>query len=131
VLSKIKQQDKQFNTTDIASKVMKGRQGSYSSYNIQISTDDKHGFIVHADATDSANDFNELTRQVRKVDENLNKASTVICADAGYARAKDIADIIDEKQVIVPTPSLVRASKKEVKPFDKRYLLMPRRERSL
>lgn len=123
ILNIIQEQDKRFNTTDIDSKVMKGRQGSHSSYNIQISTDDKHGLIVHADATNSANDFNELTNQVRKADENLSQPSKIICADAGYASANDIANIIDEKQIIVPTPNLVRASEKQINPFDKQNFI--------
>lgn len=111
-------ENKKYNTTDPESELMKSRQGIHSALNVQVSTDDKNGLIVHADATSDQTDTKQLKIQSNNADENLEGKSAIICADAGYSNNEVAEELSKEKQII--RPSNQQASKKEISPFDKR-----------
>jgi len=97
------------NGTDPDSRIMKGRQGSHSSYNTQVVTDEKHGLIVSSDVTSSNNDLNQLSKQINQADQALQKPSDTVCADAGYSSLDDIAPLVEQgKQVVVPSNKQVQ-----------------------
>lgn len=102
LLGEIKGEEK-INGTDPDCQILKGRQGSHASYNAQIVSDDAHGLIASIDAGTSKNDLNELSKQVGKAEENLEKSADNVCADAGYSSVEDIKPLVEEgKTVIVP-----------------------------
>lgn len=91
------------NGTDPDCPIMKGRQGSHTSYNCQMVSDDANGLVLSTDASTSKNDLNELTKQVVKAEDNLGKPTKTVCADAGYSSVEDIKPLVaDGKTVIVP-----------------------------
>lgn len=110
------------NGTDPDSKIMKSRQGSHSSYNCQIVTDGANGLLVSTDATSAMNDLNQLTDQIEKAEETLEKESEITCADAGYSSVDDLKDLVDKgKMVVVPNNKQAKQEKNESKedPFGK------------
>lgn len=106
--------ERKINGTDPDSQIMKSHQGSHSSYNGQIVTDDAHGLIISTDANTSKNDLNELNKQVGNAEETLEKPANKVCADAGYSSVDDIKPLIDEgKTVIVPNNKQTQKVPKE------------------
>lgn len=100
------------NSTDPNCKIMKGRQGSHASYNCQIVADDANGLIVSTDTTVSMNDLNQLTTQIKKAEETLEKESEVNCADAGYSSVDDLKVLVESgRTVIVPNNNQMNQKK--------------------
>lgn len=103
ILKEFKEEER-VNGIDPACRIMKGRQGSHAGFNVQATTDESHGLIVILEGTQSANDLNELTSQVKKAKATLQRPSKTICADAGYSSIEDLVTLVEEgKTVIVPT----------------------------
>jgi transposase len=94
---------KEINGTDPDCKIMKTRQGSHASYNGQLVGDDTHGLIISADVTNSPNDLNELSKQIKKAEEILECTCKNVCADAGYSSVDDLATLVEQgKTLVVP-----------------------------
>lgn len=114
-----KKENRSINGTDPDCQIMKSRQGSHTSYNTQMGTDEANGLIVSIEATGAQNDLNQLSRQVKNAEENLGKKCEEVCADAGYSSSKDLATLVEEeKRVVVPTNKQVQKNKTD-NPFDK------------
>lgn len=121
ILDSFESSDKEhINQTDPDCSIMKSVQGSHASYNVQSVVDDKHGFIVHADAISEGNDRNQFAKQIDKANKQLTKPCKTACADAGYADTDELAKI-DSQQIKVIVPSQQQASDKEESPFSKRH----------
>lgn len=119
LINDIDDENKLINGTDSDCKVMKGRQGSHASFNCQSVVDDKNGLIVSIDVNSSANDFNQMTTQIIKAEETLEKESDVNCADAGYSSINDLKNLVEKgRMVIVPNPKQVARNQKD-EPFSK------------
>ena len=119
VLKEFDQSDRQrINLTDSHCALMRSIQGSHASYNVQSVVDDKHGFIVHAEAVNATSDINQFASQVEKAQEVLNGGCEVVCADAGYANTEELKKV-DEKGIKVVVPSQRQAMHKSQRPFDK------------
>ncbi len=113
--------EKQVNGTDPESKIMKGRQGSHPSYNVQSTTDEAHGLIVSLEGNNSGNDLNELNNQVENAEKTLEKTCKTICADAGYSSIEDLVPLVKEGKTVV-VPSFKQAKKeKKAKLFSKEH----------
>lgn len=111
---------KKVNGTDPECKILKSRQGSHASYNVQATTDLENGLIVSLEGTSSRNDLNQLSDQVEIAERNLGKPCTTICADSGYSSIADLVKLdLKGKKVIVPTTKQVEKEKID-NPFDKR-----------
>lgn len=109
---------RQVNRVDPESKQMKSPRGSHPSYAVQSVVDDENGLIVQVDAVNDANDLNQLSKQVKKAEDNIQQPCKTACADAGYSNIEDIEKIeSDERNVIVPSQR--QASRKPPGPFDK------------
>jgi transposase len=102
-----KEESQKINGTDPEAHLMKGRQGSHPSYNTQLTSDGQHGLIVNLEATQSKNDLNQLKKQVDQSDKILGHVSQTIVADAGYSSIEDIAPLMEEKTIVVPTKEQV------------------------
>ncbi|MBL4658179.1 MAG: IS1182 family transposase, partial [Flavobacteriales bacterium] len=115
--------EEKVNGTDPDSKIMKGRQGSHSGYNTQMVTDEAHGLIVSMDVSTSANDLNELHKQVKNAEETLCKQAQNICADAGYSSVNDIEPLLKEGRTVI-VPNNKQAQKQSTEdPFSKEAFL--------
>lgn len=113
-------QETAINTTDPESKIMKGRQGSHSSYNGQIAVDDLHGLIVSADTVTDVIDKNQLEHQVGQAEENTGKPCRTVCADAGYSSVDALKPLVDsERTVIVPNNKQAQKDPEAPGLFDK------------
>lgn len=110
--------EKTINLTDPESKLLKSRQGSHASYNVQTVVDDTHGLIVTAETEGKATDHGQLSTQVTAAEETLGKQVETVCADAGYYDIDDITKLDEQdKKVIVPNNN--QASNKKVSKFSK------------
>jgi len=108
------------NQTDPDCAMMHSIQGSHASYNIQSVVDDKHGLIVHAEATSDTNDSKQFAQQINQANELLEIPCQTACADAGYSDVTEL-ERIDQKEIKVIVPSQRQALHKPEKPFSKSH----------
>ena len=121
-LLKTMEEEKQekINSTDTESVTIHGRQGSHAGYNAQIVVDEKHGLIVNSDVVSENNDMGQFTDQIEQANEILGKPCKTACADAGYSKASDLKDTVEEKiEVIVPSQKQAEHRSKGEEPFSK------------
>jgi len=92
-------------TTDPEARVMKNGDGGYApAYNVQVSTDVKHGIIVDVEAVQAGNDWDQLIPAVERIEERLGTPSQMI-ADAGYTSHENIEAAAEKKiDLIGPVP---------------------------
>ncbi len=108
------------NLTDPDCALMRSRQGSHASYNVQGVVDDQQGLIVHAEAVPDATDVNQFARQIDQANREFPRPCRVACADAGYADTKELSKI-DAQGIQVIVPSQRQALHKEEGPFTKSH----------
>ena len=93
----------QRNFTDPESKIMKMGNGSFDqAYNCQAAVDSKSQIIVAREATDAANDKEQVEPMVEQIEENLKAKPKKLSADSGYysednvryLRGKEIDDYV-------------------------------------
>jgi transposase len=109
------------NLTDPDSALMKSRQGSHTSYNVQSVVDDRHGLIVHAEAVSATSDVNQFAKQIDQANQMLAKPCEVAVGDAGYADTEELKKI-DAQGIKVVVPSQRQAlHHREDKPYSKSH----------
>lgn len=113
------------NSTDTDCVKAKSRQGIHAAYNVQSTTDGKHGLIIQAQAVSQSTDFNQLSVQVQAASENVGKTPQHACADAGYSDVDDARKIDPQINIIVPSTNQAQEDKGlvPVHPFDKRHFV--------
>lgn len=113
------------NSTDPDSVNAKGRQGTHACYNVQSTTDGKHGLIVQAEAVSQSNDFNQLSVQVETAAQTIGRTPQHVCADAGYADVDDIQKIAPVINVVVPSNHQAQEAngRSPIKLFDKTHFV--------
>jgi transposase len=79
--------------TDPDCNMMKSRDGKIPGHNVQISTDNKHHFIVFESVTSQANDINQLKPALDEIREELEMNVEQIIADTGYCNLDEIETI--------------------------------------
>lgn len=120
---------RKINGTDPDSKIMKGHQGSHSSYNNQMSVDQKHGLVVAMQASDASNDLNQLNDQVTQAEQVLEKPVKIVCADAGYSSIKDLKLLVNRKKtVIVPNSKQAQKPQHKHQVFEKEFFRYNKKE---
>jgi transposase len=77
--------------TDIDSRLMLANGKMDVCYNVQTAVDSGHKLIAEFEVTNNANDMNQLTPMMEKVQDILKTETIAVAADAGYASASDIA----------------------------------------
>jgi transposase len=77
--------------TDNDSRLMPANGKMDICYNVQMAVDSKHKLIAEFEVTNNANDMNQLTPMMEKVQDILETKTIAAAADAGYASASDIA----------------------------------------
>ena len=111
------------NTTDKDAVKVKGRQGIHAGMNHQVVTDWKHGLIVSSDVVKESNDLRQLSKQIDKANESLDKPCKIAVGDAGYSSATECEKLVQKGiEVIVPSQKQASHKKEEEKtddPFDK------------
>lgn len=95
---------KTINMTDPDCAIMRSRQGSHTSYNVQSVVDDENGLIVHVEPVSDTNDAKQFARQVNAANQNLPSPCKVACADAGYSDVGEM-EKIDKQDITVIIPS--------------------------
>jgi hypothetical protein len=115
------------NQTDPDCAMMHSVQGSHTSYNIQSVVDDKHGLIVHAEATSDTNDSRQFARQIDQANELLETRCKVACADAGYSDTAEM-EKIDEQGIKVIVPSQRQALHEPESQFSKSHFTYDREQ---
>jgi len=85
--------------------LVKGRNGKFAGYNLQIGVDSKNHFIVSNHVTTDTNDRNQLGECVREAVSQLGTAPREAIADKGYANFKDILYLEEQgTECFVPVP---------------------------
>ena len=109
-----------YNTIDEESIKMKTRQGAHACHNAQVTTDAKHGLIIHSETTDKS-DSHQFKEQLEQSIEVLGKKPKAACSDAGYYSVKNLDGIDEDIQVIIPSQrqSQLEKNADALKPFDK------------
>lgn len=106
------------NQTDPDCSIMKGVQGSHSSYNVQSVVDEKNGLIVNTDAVDDTSDIHQFAEQVDEANKVLEQPCDVACADTGYAHTNEL-EKIDAQDILVIVPSKRQGQRHGKLPFSK------------
>lgn len=116
-----KSNKKSINSTDPDCIKAKTRQGTHAVHNVQMTTDAKHGLIVHAETVGQNNDLNQLNKQIIQCAQNLNKKPETLCADSGYHSVEDLNKIDKDITVIVPSQKQAQKenARRPIRPFDK------------
>ena len=110
----------QMNLTDPDCALMHSVQGSHASYNVQSVVDDKHGFIVHAEAVSETSDVNQFAQQIDQANGVLEEPCEAACGDGGYADTEELQKI-DAQGIKVIVPSQRQALHEEEGPFSKSH----------
>jgi transposase len=77
--------------SDPEARFMKQSDGGLApSYNVQISADARHGFIVGLDVSQQANDSAQLLPAVERIEQRLGRPPQQIVADGGYTTQEAI-----------------------------------------
>ena len=110
------------NTIDQDCIKMKTRQGMHACHNAQVTTDAKHGLIIHSETTENS-DSTQFKEQLQKTTEILGKKPKAACSDAGYYSIKNLEGIDEDIDVIIPSQreSQLKKDPDAVKPFDKEH----------
>jgi transposase len=75
----------QVSETDPQARFMRTRSnGVAPAYNVQITTDAEHGFIVDVDATNEANDAQQLAPAMARVEQSTGQRPHTVIADGDY-----------------------------------------------
>jgi len=82
--------------TDPDSRLMKANGKMDVCYNVQTVVDAKHKLISEFEATNKANDLNQITPMAEKAKEILETDKLAIVADAGYDSAQDIVSSMEQ-----------------------------------
>lgn len=120
-IKKIEEEEKEkINLTDKECVIIKGRQGTHAGYNAQMVVDEKNGLIVNVDVVSESNDMNQFSKQIKNANEVLAKKCQTACADAGYSKADNLKEIVEEGiEVIVPSQRQALHNAKEDNKFRK------------
>jgi len=104
IASNLKQTHKKsINTIDPDCVKVRSRQGTHAGYNTQLTVDEKHGFIVTAEAAEHSQDANQFNAQIKEAQKTLNKKPKITCADSGYHSLEDLEQVDNDITVIVPS----------------------------
>lgn len=86
--------ENQISLTDPDSRLMRGRNGSDVSYNVQTAVDAKNKLIAEFDVTNEGNDLKQLASMASATAEILEMPGITVVADTGYNSASEIAECI-------------------------------------
>jgi hypothetical protein len=75
---------KQYNFTDLQSRIMKGSDGFVQGYNCQIAVEENFQLIVGQAVTEKANDKEQLEPMVEAIEEQAGQKPGEVLADSGY-----------------------------------------------
>jgi len=78
---------------DIEAVLLKGRDGKFPGYNVQVGVETKGHFIMTDRVTTETNDMQQLKKCVESLTEETGVAPTEISADKGYSNTAQILDI--------------------------------------
>ena len=85
-------------TSDPQARVMKQADGGFApSYNAQISTDARHGFIVEAEVTQAGNDYHQLLPAAERIEGRWGRKPQRMVADAGYTSGENIQGLAEKE----------------------------------
>jgi len=85
--------EKRISTTDVDSKVMRGRYGKYWGYNAQAAVDTEHHLITTVQVTNHQNDKGLLTPMVKASQEVTGQKVEEGLADGGYYKITEINEL--------------------------------------
>jgi transposase len=85
-------------TSDAQARFMKQSDGGLApSYNVQVSADAAHGFIVGLEVSQQANDSAELLPAVERIQQRLGRAPRQVVADGGYTTREAIEQMAERR----------------------------------
>lgn len=88
-----KSNKKRISPNDQDATLVKGRDGKFAGYNVQMGVDPKHHMIVSGEVTTEANDSNLLSRCVETASTEIGEYPEKVIADKGYCNLSQILDL--------------------------------------
>lgn len=97
-------EEKYYAPNDADAKLMKGREGKFAGYNVQVGVDTKGHFIMADRVTTQATDMQELQNCVKSIEEETGLLPKEVIADKGYSNTTQILEIEkdDKTQCYIP-----------------------------
>lgn len=92
--------ERQVSETDPDSRLMKTREGSAVSYNVQVAVDSKHKLIVAHEVTNAGSDRGQLANIAEQAKEALGVENLEVTADMGYYDCLDVKEC-EEQGIMV------------------------------
>lgn len=105
-----KSEDGQVSLTDPDTRLMKGRQGTHSGYNVQIAVDSKHKLIVAEDLSGARSDRGQMSEVAKQAKEVLGVDRLDVVGDMGFYDCQDMKKC--EEESITPYVSKPAVSRK-------------------
>ena len=108
-------------TTDPDARIMKGRQGTHWSYNIEASVDAAHGLISDIEPCSDCHDRYQLLPNLYRLSHQMGIEPAVQLTDAGFGTLQQIIEL-EQGQIeglpsttcfipLAPTPQIIRQEK--------------------
>jgi transposase len=87
-------QEARASSSDPEARRMKHADGGFApNYNVQISSDAAHGFIVDSAVTQAGNDYEQLVPALDRIKERLEKKLAQVLVDSGYISRKNVEEM--------------------------------------
>lgn len=116
-----KEQTPTYNTTDPECTKIHKSNKTTAGYTVQMTSDGKHGLIVHAKSTNIHNDSGQLNDQIQESKSILQRTPGAVAADTGYYSLADISQVDNNITVVIPSQKQILKERKKgySGPFDK------------
>lgn len=88
--------------TDPEARVMRQGDGGFApSYNVQISTDARHGVIVAYDVSQAKEDSQELRPALERIEDNAGRLPDQTLVDGGYTTRQNILQVAEQPTELI------------------------------
>jgi transposase len=85
-------------SSDAEARIMKQPGGGFApSYNVEISTDAKHGIIVDVEVTQAGNDYEQLLPALERIEERMQKKPRQMVVDGGFVSRENVEGMAEEE----------------------------------
>jgi hypothetical protein len=85
--------EKYFAPNDIDARLMKGRDGKFPGYNVQVGVETKGHFILSDRVTNEATDLSQIQKNVEDIEKETGIPPSEVSADKGFANTTQIVGI--------------------------------------
>lgn len=115
-LEEIKKSGKKYYApNDDEATMVKGREGKFPGYNVQVGVEAKGHFILSDNVTDESCDIQQLNENVKSITENTGVIPKEVLADKGYSNITQILEIENDGKTQCYIPLIETKREKQEK----------------